>query len=90
MTLHLPRGALQVGSVKEEAEDEWGWHSASGVHCPGRIVLNLWRLMKSGARAGGPSWGGRAGGRAGRLLALCAVQASAASLPLTSVCKPLF
>lgn len=38
--------------MKEEAEDEWGWNMSSGVHMPGRIVLNVWRLMKSGEAAG--------------------------------------
>ncbi len=53
---------MQVGSVKEEAEDEYGWLTASGVHCPGRIVLNVWRLMRSGGLG---RMGARLGGRLG-------------------------
>lgn len=35
--------------VTEDAiiEDEWGRTHASGVHVGGRIVLNVWRLMRS-------------------------------------------
>ncbi|GMI88783.1 recovery protein 3 [Hibiscus trionum] len=36
-------------AVTEDAiiEDEWGRTHASGVHVGGRIVLNVWRLMRS-------------------------------------------
>ncbi|MQM19565.1 hypothetical protein Taro_052570 [Colocasia esculenta] len=35
--------------VLEDAiiEDEWGRNHASGIHVGGRIVLNVWRLMRS-------------------------------------------
>ncbi len=28
--------------------DEFAWQTASGLHCSGRIVLNVWRLMRTG------------------------------------------
>ncbi|CAA0816819.1 DNA polymerase zeta catalytic subunit [Striga hermonthica] len=48
-------GALFSQSVTAEAvhlentliEDEWGRTHASGVHVGGRIVLNVWRLMRN-------------------------------------------
>ncbi|GER55202.1 DNA polymerase [Striga asiatica] len=48
-------GALFSQSVTAEAvhientliEDEWGRTHASGVHVGGRIVLNIWRLMRN-------------------------------------------
>lgn len=27
--------------------DEWGYTHASGIHIGGRIVLNVWRIMRS-------------------------------------------
>jgi hypothetical protein len=33
----------------EGRADEYGWQHASGIHVAGRIVLNVWRLMRSGA-----------------------------------------
>lgn len=37
----------QVSSIKERQNDEYGQLHASGVHSAGRIVLNLWRLLRS-------------------------------------------
>jgi DNA polymerase zeta len=33
-------------SIEDVVDDEWGRTHASGVHVGGRIVLNLWRLMR--------------------------------------------
>ena len=33
-------------SAKEHMVDEYGQLHASGIHVPGRIVLNLWRQMQ--------------------------------------------
>ncbi|KAL6565452.1 hypothetical protein OROHE_004507 [Orobanche hederae] len=49
------RGKVYSESVSVEAihlentviEDEWGRTHASGVHVGGRIVLNIWRLMRN-------------------------------------------
>ena len=38
---------LQVISIKERQVDEYGQLHASGIHCAGRIVLNMWRLLRS-------------------------------------------
>ena len=38
----------EESSVKEGQGDEYGWQHASGLHVAGRIVLNVWRLMRSG------------------------------------------
>lgn len=38
---------VQVPSIKEKQDDEWGRLHASGIHITGRIVLNLWRLLRS-------------------------------------------
>ncbi|GFH23879.1 DNA polymerase, partial [Haematococcus lacustris] len=35
-----------LGSVKERQEDEWGALHASGIHATGRVLLNLWRLVR--------------------------------------------
>ncbi|KAK9161490.1 hypothetical protein Syun_007831 [Stephania yunnanensis] len=44
----LPEASLANPIVVEDAviEDEWGRTHASGVHVAGRIVLNIWRLMR--------------------------------------------
>lgn len=44
----LPESALVDSVVTEDViiEDEWGRTHASGVHVGGRIVLNVWRLMR--------------------------------------------
>jgi hypothetical protein len=33
-------------SVKERQEDEYGQLHAAGLHAAGRIILNLWRLLR--------------------------------------------
>ena len=38
---------LQVASIKEKQTDEYGQLHASGLHCAGRIILNMWRLLRS-------------------------------------------
>ncbi|KAF8394525.1 hypothetical protein HHK36_020735 [Tetracentron sinense] len=46
---NLPPEAIFADSVLLEdsvIEDEWGRTHASGVHVGGRIVLNIWRLMR--------------------------------------------
>lgn len=37
----------QVASMVERRNDEYGVLHASGIHVAGRIVLNLWRLLRS-------------------------------------------
>lgn len=50
--------ASQLPSVKENFEDEYGWLHFSGIDICGRVVLNVWRIMQSGARGGtAPAWG---------------------------------
>lgn len=45
---NLRQEAALADSVIDDAiiEDEWGRTHASGVHVGGRIVLNVWRLMR--------------------------------------------
>jgi DNA polymerase elongation subunit (family B) len=31
----------------DRESDEWGFKKQSTLHCPGRIILNVWRLMRS-------------------------------------------
>ncbi|ORX46867.1 DNA/RNA polymerase, partial [Piromyces finnis] len=31
----------------DQEKDEWGYKKTSSIHIPGRIVLNIWRLMKA-------------------------------------------
>jgi hypothetical protein len=38
---------LQVLSPKDRQNDEYGALHASGIHCTGRIVLNVWRILRS-------------------------------------------
>ena len=38
---------MQLKSVKENQNDEYGQLHASGLHCTGRIILNLWRTLRS-------------------------------------------
>ena len=38
---------MQAASIAEKRQDEYGQLHASGLHCHGRIVLNLWRLLRS-------------------------------------------
>jgi len=35
-----------MGSAKEKQNDEYGRLHASGLHCTGRFLLNLWRVMQ--------------------------------------------
>jgi DNA polymerase zeta len=43
----LPRSTCTGhASVKERQEDEYGQLHASGLHAAGRIILNLWRLLR--------------------------------------------
>lgn len=39
------------GGGADNPADEYAWQTASGLHCSGRIVLNVWRLMRTGAGA---------------------------------------
>ncbi|XXG54196.1 hypothetical protein AAC387_Pa03g2142 [Persea americana] len=45
----LPNALVSDSVVLEDEiiEDEWGRTHASGVHVGGRIVLNMWRIMRS-------------------------------------------
>lgn len=36
-----------MGSIKDKQNDEYGRQHASGIHCTGRILLNMWRLLQS-------------------------------------------
>ena len=38
---------LQFLSPKDRQNDEYGVLHASGIHCTGRIVLNVWRILRS-------------------------------------------
>ena len=38
---------LQVLSPKDRQNVEYGALHASGIHCTGRIVLNVWRILRS-------------------------------------------
>jgi DNA polymerase zeta len=38
--------ATALEAEKGIIEDEWGRTHASGIHIVGRVVLNLWRLMR--------------------------------------------
>lgn len=38
--------ATALEAEKGIIEDEWGRTHASGIHVVGRVVLNLWRLMR--------------------------------------------
>ncbi|XAR52606.1 DNA-directed DNA polymerase [Bertholletia excelsa] len=42
---HLVSDSIQLENAI--IEDEWGRTHASGVHVGGRVVLNIWRLMRS-------------------------------------------
>jgi DNA polymerase zeta len=39
-------GGPQVASLVEKRQDEYGQLHSSGIHCAGRMVLNLWRLLR--------------------------------------------
>ena len=36
------------GGGSDNPADEYAWQTSSGLYCSGRIVLNVWRLMKDG------------------------------------------
>ena len=38
---------LQAASPKDRQVDEYGQLHASGLHSAGRIILNMWRIMRS-------------------------------------------
>lgn len=38
---------LQFLTPKDRQNDEYGQLHASGIHCTGRIVLNVWRILRS-------------------------------------------
>eukprot|EP00727_Mastigamoeba_balamuthi_P004330 m51a1_g13896 dna polymerase zeta catalytic subunit, putative (2076) ;mRNA; f:718412-728650 len=43
-------GRIQEGKVNSgfgRDKDEWGFLHASGIHIPGRIVLNVWRILRT-------------------------------------------
>lgn len=44
----VPESVIEDSVILKDAivEDEWGRTHASGVHVGGRIVLNVWRLMR--------------------------------------------
>ncbi|XP_020108239.1 DNA polymerase zeta catalytic subunit isoform X3 [Ananas comosus] len=44
---HLPEASLTDAVLEGLYEDDWGRAHASGIHVGGRIVLNLWRLMRA-------------------------------------------
>ena len=44
-----PPGA---GPAPNNPADVYAWQTASGLTCAGRIVLNVWRLMRDGAQRG--------------------------------------
>ena len=33
-------------------DDEWGRQHASGFHCVGRVLLNLWRMLRGEIKLG--------------------------------------
>ena len=37
---------MQASSPKDRIPDEYGQLHASGIHCSGRIVINLWRTLR--------------------------------------------
>ena len=43
---------VQLTSIKERQNDEYGQLHSSGLHSAGRIVLNLWRLLRSEIKLG--------------------------------------
>eukprot|EP01012_Entosiphon_sulcatum_P069236 TRINITY_DN9991_c0_g1_i2.p1 TRINITY_DN9991_c0_g1~~TRINITY_DN9991_c0_g1_i2.p1 ORF type:complete len:1172 (-),score=139.32 TRINITY_DN9991_c0_g1_i2:3-3518(-) len=45
-TTELPRGLTSMHEPLQQG-DEWGWAKQSGIHLPGRVVLNLWRIFRS-------------------------------------------
>lgn len=43
----LEQCLVQMLSPKDKQNDEYGALHASGIHCTGRIVLNVWRILRS-------------------------------------------
>ncbi len=41
-----------TASIKEQMDDEYGRLHASGLHSTGRIILNLWRIMRGVGEGG--------------------------------------
>lgn len=41
-----PEGPSSIQEAAGEDADEYGRFHASGLHCTGRIILNLWRILK--------------------------------------------
>ena len=46
-TVHHVMCTLQFLTPKDRQNDEYGQLHASGIHCTGRIVLNIWRILRS-------------------------------------------
>ncbi|GAX80194.1 hypothetical protein CEUSTIGMA_g7632.t1 [Chlamydomonas eustigma] len=42
----------ETASFKERQDDEYGRNHASGLHCTGRVLLNLWRIMRGELKLG--------------------------------------
>lgn len=47
LQLHHMVCMLQFLTPKDRQNDEYGQLHASGIHCTGRIVLNIWRILRS-------------------------------------------
>ncbi|GIL69760.1 hypothetical protein Vretifemale_737, partial [Volvox reticuliferus] len=45
-----------AASIKERQQDEWGLLHASGLHLTGRILLNLWRVLRGELKLGSYSF----------------------------------
>ena len=44
----ISRVRSKIGRTRHAREDDdWGYKKASSVHIDGRIVLNIWRLMRA-------------------------------------------
>ncbi|KAK3237761.1 hypothetical protein CYMTET_52186 [Cymbomonas tetramitiformis] len=54
LSLNLLRAASRVPELpsRRERADEYGESHASGIHLAGRVVLNLWRLLRSEVKLG--------------------------------------
>lgn len=42
----------QVEGIMDRRDDEWGRLHQSGLHSTGRIILNLWRILRGELRLG--------------------------------------
>jgi len=48
LTKYLSKIATDnLESSFDQEKDNWGYKKSSSIHIPGRIVLNIWRLMKA-------------------------------------------